>query len=299
MIDRSKMLISVITPSYNRAALLPRLYKSLCDQTCRDFEWIVVDDGSTDNTKDVMASLTSDNSMAFPIRYNRKENGGKHTAVNRGVKEAKGQLVMIADDDDLLPSVAIDIIKKSWADVDPQPSVGGIAGLDINKRTGGIIGSGLPEEHILCNAIDVRYKYHVTGDLKEVFRTDVLREFPFPEINGEKFCPEQLVWFRIAQKYSLFYINKPIYIAEYQSDGITAGITRARMQSPRASMLTYAELTTCRVPFAVKVKAAINYWRFWYCRRADTVVPPIACRWYGLRPVGWMMHRRDNAIGRH
>lgn len=293
MIDRSKMLISVITPSYNRAALLPRLYKSLCDQTCQDFEWIVVDDGSTDNTKDVMASLTSDNSMAFPIRYIRKENGGKHTAVNRGVKEAKGQLVMIADDDDLLPSVAIDIIKKSWADVDPQPSVGGIAGLDINKRTGGIIGSGLPEEHILCNAIDVRYKYHVTGDLKEVFRTDVLREFPFPEINGEKFCPEQLVWFRIAQKYSLFYINKPIYIAEYQTDGLTASITRARMRSPRASMLTYAELTTYRVPFMVKVKAAINYWRFWYCRRPDTVIPPIRHRWYWLKPLGWGMHRRD------
>ena len=206
---------------------------------------------------------------------------------------------MIADDDDLLPPDAIDIIRHSWVKIEFQASVGGIAGLDVNKRTGEIIGSGLPKEHILCNAMDIRYRYHVTGDLKEVFRTDVLKDFPFPEIAGEMFCPEQLVWFRIAQKYSLYYINRPIYIAEYQSDGITAGITRARMKSPRASMLTYAELTTCRVPFAVKVKAAINYWRFWYCRRADTLVPPIARRWYGLRPVGWMMHRRDNAIGRH
>ena len=200
---------------------------------------------------------------------------------------------MIADDDDLLPPDAIDIIRHSWVKIEFQASVGGIAGLDVNKRTGEIIGSGLPKEHILCNAMDIRYRYHVTGDLKEVFRTDVLKDFPFPEIAGEMFCPEQLVWFRIAQKYSLYYINRPIYIAEYQSDGITAGITRARMKSPRASMLTYAELTTCRVPFAVKVKAAINYWRFWYCRRADTLVPPIARRWYGLRPVGWMMHRRD------
>ena len=292
-------LLTILTPTYNRASLLPRLYKSLCAQTCRDFEWIVVDDGSTDNTQEVVSSFKVENGDSFPITYIRKKNGGKHTALNRGVRAAQGSLIMIADDDDLLPPDAIDIIKHSWADVESQAYIGGIAGLDVNKRTGEIIGSGLPKEHILCNAMDIRYRYHVTGDLKEVFRTDVLKDFPFPEIAGEMFCPEQLVWFRIAQKYSLYYINKPIYIAEYQPDGITSGITRARMQSPRASMLTYAELTTCRVPFAVKVKAAINYWRFWYCRRADTVVPPIACRWYGLRPVGWMMHRRDNAIGQH
>lgn len=292
-------LLTILTPTYNRASLLPRLYKSLCAQTCRDFEWIVVDDGSTDNTQEVVSSFKVENGDSFPITYIRKKNGGKHTALNRGVRAAQGSLIMIADDDDLLPPDAIDIIRHSWAKIEFQASVGGIAGLDVNKRTGEIIGSGLPKEHILCNAMDIRYRYHVTGDLKEVFRTDVLKDFPFPEIAGEMFCPEQLVWFRIAQKYSLYYINKPIYIAEYQPDGITSGITRARMQSPRASMLTYAELTTCRVPFAVKVKAAINYWRFWYCRRADTVVPPIACRWYGLRPVGWMMHRRDNAIGQH
>lgn len=292
-------LLTILTPTYNRASLLPRLYKSLCAQTCRDFEWIVVDDGSTDNTQEVVSSFKVENGDSFPITYIRKENGGKHTALNRGVRAAQGSLIMIADDDDLLPPDAIDIIRHSWAKIEFQASVGGIAGLDVNKRTGEVIGSGLPKEHILCNAMDIRYRYHVTGDLKEVFRTDVLKDFPFPEIAGEMFCPEQLVWFRIAQKYSLYYINKSIYIAEYQSDGITSGITRARMQSPRASMLTYAELTTCRVPFAVKVKAAINYWRFWYCRRADTLVPPIARRWYGLRPVGWMMHRRDNAIGRH
>lgn len=293
------MLISVITPTHNRAALLPRLYESLCAQTCQDFEWIVVDDGSTDNTSE-MFSAGEDMKPSPALVYIRKENGGKHTAVNRGVKEAKGQLVMIADDDDLLPPNAIETIKTEWDNLQSQASsrealnhVGGIAGLDINKQTGGVIGCGLSQEHILCNAMDIRYKYHVTGDLKEVFRTDVLREFPFPEIKGEKFCPEQLVWFRIAQKYSLYYINKPIYIAEYQPDGLTTSITRARMRSPRASMLTYVELTTYHVPFMVKVKAAINYWRFWYCRRTDTIVPPLACRWNWLKSLGWGMHRRD------
>lgn len=156
-----------------------------------------------------------------------------------------------------------------------------------------VIGSGLPCERVDANAIDIRYRYHVTGDMKEVFRTDVLREFPFPEFHGERFCPEQLVWFRIAHRYKLRYVNKPIYIAEYQPDGITAGITRARMKSPSASMLTYAELAECPVPFMARVKAAINFWRFWYCRTATSVVPRIAPLWHCLRPVGWVMHRRD------
>ena len=133
--------------------------------------------------------------------------------------------------------------------------------------------------------------------MKEVFRTEVLREFPFPEFAGERFCPEQLVWFRMARRYRLRYINKPIYIADYQPDGITAGITRARMRNPSASMLTYAELTECPVPFLVKVKAAINFWRFWHCRTATSVVPRVALRWHWLRPLGWMMHVRDgNAL---
>lgn len=160
-----------------------------------------------------------------------------------------------------------------------------------------VIGSGLPCERVDANAIDIRYRYHVTGDMKEVFRTDVLREFPFPEFHSERFCPEQLVWFRIAHRYKLRYVNKPIYIAEYQPDGITAGITRARMRNPSASMLTYAELAECPVPFLVKVKAAINFWRFWHCRTATSVVPRVALRWHWLRPLGWMMHVRDgNAL---
>ena len=197
--------ISIITPTHNRATLLPRLFQSLKTQTDKDFEWIVVDDGSTDNTQEVVSSFKVENGDSFPITYIRKENGGKHTALNRGVRAAQGSLIMIADDDDLLPPDAIDIIRHSWVKIEFQASVGGIAGLDVNKRTGEIIGSGLPKEHILCNAMDIRYRYHVTGDLKEVFRTDVLKDFPFPEIAGEMFCPEQLVWFRIAQKYSLYY----------------------------------------------------------------------------------------------
>ncbi len=289
--------ITILTPTYNRASLLPRLFESLLRQTNKDFEWIVVDDGSTDDTREVVANLKEKCGGAFPMGYVYKVNGGKHMAINIGAERARGELLFIADSDDLLTDDALETVANSWHDISDDKSFAGIAGLDIAMDTREVIGSGLPQEHIDCNAIDIRYRHHVTGDMKEVFRTEVLREFPFPEFAGERFCPEQLVWFRMARRYKLRYINKPIYIADYQPDGITAGITRARMRNPSASMLTYAELTECPVPFLVKVKAAINFWRFWHCRTATSVVPRVALRWHWLRPLGWMMHVRDgNAL---
>lgn len=289
--------ITILTPTYNRASLLPRLFDSLLRQTNKDFEWIVVDDGSTDDTREVVANLKEKCDGAFPMGYVYKANGGKHMAINIGAERARGELLFIADSDDLLTDDALETVANSWHDISDDKSFAGIAGLDIAMDTREVIGSGLPQEHIDCNAIDIRYRHHVTGDMKEVFRTEVLREFPFPEFAGERFCPEQLVWFRMARRYRLRYINKPIYIANYQPDGITAGITRARMRNPSASMLTYAELTECPVPFLVKVKAAINFWRFWHCRTATSVVPRVALRWHWLRPLGWMMHVRDgNAL---
>lgn len=289
--------ITILTPTYNRASLLPRLFDSLLRQTNKDFEWIVVDDGSTDDTREVVANLKEKCGGAFPMDYVYKANGGKHMAINIGAERARGELLFIADSDDLLTDDALETVANSWHDISDDKSFAGIAGLDITMDTREVIGSGLPQEHIDCNAIDIRYRHHVTGDMKEVFRTEVLREFPFPEFAGERFCPEQLVWFRMARRYRLRYINKPIYIADYQPDGITAGITRARMRNPSASMLTYAELTECPVPFLVKVKAAINFWRFWHCRTATSVVPRVALRWHWLRPLGWMMHVRDgNAL---
>ena len=289
--------ITILTPTYNRASLLPRLFDSLLRQTNKDFEWIVVDDGSTDDTREVVANLKEKCGGAFPMGYVYKANGGKHMAINIGAERARGELLFIADSDDLLTDDALETVANSWHDISDDKSFAGIAGLDITMDTREVIGSGLPQEHIDCNAIDIRYRHHVTGDMKEVFRTEVLREFPFPEFAGERFCPEQLVWFRMARRYRLRYINKPIYIADYQPDGITAGITRARMRNPSASMLTYAELAECPVPFLVKVKAAINFWRFWHCRTATSVVPRVALRWHWLRPLGWMMHVRDgNAL---
>lgn len=287
------MIITVFTPTYNRSQLLPRLYESLVKQTYSDFEWIIVDDGSSDNTAEIVNEWSAD----FPIRIFRKENGGKHTAINLGTKLAKGELFFIVDSDDTLIDTALQTVADEWYKVKDNAQVGGVVGLDVNSKTGEIIGGGLSQDEIDCDAMEIRYRYHVRGDLKEVFRTEVLRAFPFPEIKREKFCPEQLVWFRIAQKYKLRYINKPIYRAEYQPDGITSGIVKARMKSPVATCMTYAEMLDYDIPCLHKVKAVINYWRFRCCVQTNTSqVPRVKCCWWVFRPMGYLMHIKDRKV---
>ena len=290
------MMITILTPSYNRAHLLNRVYKSLIEQTYHNFEWIIVNDGSTDNTDEIVLSFIANNRIN--INYIKQENGGKHRAVNRGVKEAKGELFFIADSDDMLPNNALEKVVKIYEEIKDDNSFAGVCGLD-GTFDGRMIGSGLPEEKIDDNAISIRYKLGVTGDMKEVFRTEVLKEFPFPEIEGECFCPEALVWNRIANKYRLRYVNQIIYLAEYQNNGITAGIVRARMNSPIASMMTYAEMTEYKeMPIRTKMKSAINYWRFYFCHRSSNNYPTLSWEWKWTKPIGWAMHLRDLKVNR-
>lgn len=251
-----------------------------------------MDDGSKDGTKEVVNSQFIIHNSKFPVRYFYQENGGKHRAINRGVKEAQGELFFIADSDDWLPENALTIVAEEYAKIKDDSTVAGVAGLDYYDK-GGVVGSGLPKDTIDCNAIDIRLKHHVTGDLKEVFRTSVLREFTFPEIERERFCPEQLVWFRIAQKYKLHYFNRPIYIAAYQEQGITAGIVKVRMNSPIASMMCYQELNGYDVPLPQKIKAAINYWRFRLCSKGNKHIPHLPWWWNWVMPLGWLMHLND------
>ena len=284
-------MITILTPTFNRAHLLPRLFESLTHQTDFNFEWLVMDDGSTDGTSDLFAGKTF-LSAPFPIRYYQQENGGKHRALNAGVKQAKGDFIFIADSDDWLLPQSVAIVGQHASAIADDNTFAGVAGLDVfdDER---IVGTGLPQDIIDCNAMDIRYRYHVDGDLKEVFKTTVLQEFPFPEIQDEKFCPEQLVWFRIAQKYKLRYFNTPIYVAEYQPNGITASIIRVRMLAPQATCMMYAEMLAYKIPFKEKIKAAINFWRFKACAPSRVMITTLKGGWRWCYLIGMLLHWRD------
>lgn len=226
------------------------------------------------------------------LKFITQPNGGKHRAINRGVREARGELFFIVDSDDWLPDDALQHIAELYETVKDDLTFAGVSG-HRGYPDGSVVGNGQTEDYIDANALDIRYKHHITGDLNEVFRTEVLREMPFPEFEGEKFCPEALVWNRIAQKYKLRYSKKITYIADYQPGGLTDRIVRVRMQSPMASMTCYSELVSYDIPLKEKLKAAINYWRFRLCGKAAGDMPRLPMLWNLAMPLGWLLHQQD------
>ena len=290
--------ISILTPTYNRGKLLLPLYESLKNLTFEDFEWLIVDDGSEDDTEQYALSWIAHNiqNAEFPIRYIKKSNGGKHTAINRGVREANGELILILDSDDTLPADSLATIAQYYEQCKGYKDCAGVCGL-MAHHDGQLIGSGFPKDPMYESALQFRYaeKGNVTGDLLEVYKTSVMREFPFPEVENEKFCPESLVWNRIANKYKLFCFNKVIYYRDYLEGGLTSKIVRIRMNSPIASTMTYAEMLDYNISLKWKIRSAINYWRFKYCIKNKSLKAP-AVKWYwkAFQIIGLIMHLRDN-----
>lgn len=258
------MLVTIFTPTFNRAYILRNLFESLYNQTCKDFEWLIVDDGSTDETEDLVSRFQEvqvPSESVFKIRYIKQENGGKHRAINKGLQEANGELFFIVDSDDRLTPFAIEWIQQEYKEIQNDSRFAGISGIRIHPD-GTKIGGGEDFGTIDCNALEIRKKYHVRGDLAEIFKTDVFRHFLFPEFEGERFCPEALVWNRIAQTYNLRFIHKGVYICDYLPDGLTAKIVQVRHGSPLASMTFYSELYIIEKTVKLKLRAAINFWRF-------------------------------------
>lgn len=210
------MLISIITPIYNRANLLKRVYESLLNQTNKCFEWIIIDDGSTDNLKEQIDMLSHDDNE-FPLRYFYKENGGKHTALNIGFLEANFTWCLVLDSDDWLVHTAIDDIKNAFNNSNLNPS--GYIFLK-SYATGELIGEKINNEGKLFAPDLINMK----GDKAFVVKTDLIKNIRFPEFKGEKFVTESFLWnkcFDNDNNYALG-VNKSVYIAEYLPGGLTA-----------------------------------------------------------------------------
>ena len=229
------MFLSIITPTYNRGNLLGECYKSLKEQDDYDFEWIVIDDGSSDNTREIVESFIKDAEGLFKVSYTYKENGGKHTALNMGIHKANGKLTLILDSDDILTPDAVSTIKKVWQENCNLDNLGVISFLRKYSNDN-IIGDSFPKDNFLSNHIDYIVNKSIKGDKCEVVLTDVFKKFRFPEFKGEKFIGESIVWTKIAREYKTLYINKAIYITEYLEGGLTKSGRRQRLKSPLGGM---------------------------------------------------------------
>lgn len=222
-----KVLVTVVTPTYNRAGTLPALYESLRKQTDRRFDWLIVDDGSSDDTEDVVRRFERN---LFEIRYTKKENGGKHTALNLAFDIVESELIFIVDSDDVLTPDAIGNIYEDWAGVRDKDLCG--IGYLRGRSATEVIGSEYPAERSIDNFIALRFNRRCGGDKAEVWRTDLCREQKFPVVEGERFMGESILWVRLAREHDMLFVNKIVYITKYLPGGLTKSGRRMRNQNP-------------------------------------------------------------------
>lgn len=242
--------VTVFTPTFNRCNTLRRLYESLKKQTNKNFEWIIVDDGSIDNTKK-MIEIWSTESKDISIRYYYQVNSGKHVAINLGVKKAKGRLFFIVDSDDFLSYDAIEKIIDWSRELSDNGNYGGIVGNKANLH-GNIIGTTFKDKKMDLTFLE-RTKYGISGDKAEVFFLDVIRNYPFPIFEGEKFCTEALVWNRMAQDNIKFrFFNEVIYYVEYLADGLSSKYQFLMKNNPEQAYIYYKELYLSSSFFGIK-----------------------------------------------
>lgn len=284
------MKYTIFTPTYNRACLLPKLYDSIVAQESRDFEWLIVDDGSLDNTTEIVNSFINDGRVK--IRYIKQENGGKHRAFNRAIEEAHSDWFVCVDSDDPLVPNAITNMDKAISLIDKQENIAGIVGICVTP-SGERIGC-VPGEFLYSNTIESRDRYHLQCE-PEVYRLSLLKKYRFPEYEGEKFITEAIVFDIITDRYSLLYTNYPMQVKEYLKGGLTDNQLKIRVKSPNGTLAYYKQRFKMTHIFIYKVKALINYFRFYlhaYYNHA-ILVEPFFKTSILVAPLGWVMWLKD------
>ena len=233
-------MLTVFTPTYNRAHTLPRLYESLLAQDSKDFEWLVIDDGSEDGTKALFDKWEAQDN-GFPVRVFSVENGGKQRAINRAVELARGEYFFIVDSDDALTPDAVSFVLEAFDSLPADPSFIGISGIRGDKESVPLGGAPQFGGKPWVDASNLeRPRYGLSCDMAEVFFTEKLKKYPFPVWPGEKFTPEAVVWDRMAlDGYKLRWFDKVIYHCEYLPGGLMDSTWRLLKENPMGYAMLY------------------------------------------------------------
>lgn len=262
-------LLTVITPVYNRAELIKNLYQSLIKQKKKNFIWLVVDDGSTDEIKTVMDQMIEESD--FDIQFYQKVNGGKHTALNLAFAKLETELAIIVDSDDYLLPDAADRIEKTWCNRADRDVAGCIFLRGYDDKN--CVGHSELEDGTY-DMIDAMFSHCIDGDKAEVFRSDVLKQYRFPEFPNERFIGEDYIWRQIYLQYKMMYVNKIIYICEYLEGGLTKQGRKLRIMCPLGGMENSKVSFDKHFPLKERVKRAwlfVCYGKFAQMRFGEIV----------------------------
>lgn len=252
--------VTVLTATYNRRQNLTKLYESLCRQTNKDFQWLIIDDGSSDDTKQYIESLPQN---GFLIEYHKKINGGKHTALNYSHLFIKGQLVFMVDSDDFIIDTAIEKINNEWINYRTRLDIGV---LSFRKQIiNGKVLSAEVHEPFIDDDISYRVNNNINGDRCEVIRSDLFKKYPLPEFDGEKFMGEGWLFRNIAYNYKTVYLNEALYICEYLENGLSKNGRLLRMKCPYGMMENCKSFFVPQVCKKQQIKQTIAFWTYGFC----------------------------------
>jgi glycosyltransferase involved in cell wall biosynthesis len=296
-------LFTVYTPTFNRAHTLHRVFDSLQAQTSRDFEWLVIDDGSTDDTAALMARYQSE--AGFSIRYLQQPHRGAHHAHNLALREARGQVMIKLDSDDGCVPEALARLQQHWEDIPAaqRDSFSGVTAL-CRDQNGQLVGSRFPADPLDCSAAALEYRHKVRGEKWGFLRLDVLRQFAFPEDVPGNFIPESYIWCQVSRRYQTRHINEELRIYWTDAPSLVHGRTDPHLNAAghRLMFQMVIELENkwfCTAPLRL-LRAAVQYSRFAFLSGVG-----IARQWQALRsnggrllwlvalPVGLILWRRD------
>jgi len=291
------MLVSIITPTFNRAHTLTGVFEGLLAQQSV-LEWIVVDDGSTDDTESLISQIAV--RASFPVIYVRQGHAGKHEAVNRGVAMARGALSGLHDSDDRLLPGALDRLVAHWRAIEDSSGFVGATGLDVDE-SGDVLGTRFPKDVMDVSWQEMVYRYHITGDKWGVLRTDVLRAHPFRSNEGYVF--EGGVWREIGRRYRTRYVNEPVLSCRTQgADRLTLRPFRDIAHGAVVQNILVLTEDLRWLPWhpTAFVRSAANLSRALWHIGEPVVRQPRRLRgviaralWAVCLPLGWFLFRRD------
>lgn len=251
------MDVTVITTTYNRGKELGRLYESLKNQTQKDFKWLIIDDGSIDNTKNIVQDFKKEN--IIKIEYKYILNSGKHVALNKGISTIDTNLTVCVDSDDYLTSEAIEKIINVHQKYKDNEEICGYSFLKIGSNNK-VNGKVLKQNEVIDDFINIRINgKDFNADKSEVWKTKYLKEYPFPEFEGEKFLGEDVVWLQMALKYKMVFLNEAIYVGDYLESGLTKNRRINNLKSPNGC--TYR----AKVTLEIAKQRKINFKYFTKC----------------------------------
>lgn len=251
--------LTIFTPTFNRIELLERLYKSLLNQSVKEFVWLIVDDGSTDKTNEKVRSWI-ENTTEFEIKYLQKENGGLYTAYNAAIETISTELSMCIDSDDYLPNNAVENILSFWSE-NGNDTVAGIVALDCYQN-GKIVGDPLPKQSTV-NLIDLLVnRYNINnGDRTNIVRTEIYKRYaPLIGFEDEKNFNPHYLHIQMSLTFDFLVMNIPVRIVEYQISGMSNNIYQQYLNSPKSFLKTRKlYLSIPNTPLKFNLKNAIHY----------------------------------------